>query len=116
MARMEDETMRNVEVVGFEDRVKEALPGELRYACLHWTSHMMATEGTDEKCLSMLSKFTCGRLLNWMEAMSLLGDVPRAILMLREIHAWAVSEHWLDRKSKRLNSSHSGESRMPSSA
>ena len=57
---------------------------------------MMAGEHADEKCLSLLEQFTHGRLLNWMEAMSLLGEVPRAILMMRDIHAWAVSEHWLD--------------------
>ena len=96
MARMEDETMRNVVVADLEGRVKNALPSELRYACLHWASHMMATGQADEKCLSLLNKFTRGRLLNWMEAMSLLGEVPRAILMMRDIHAWAVSEHWLD--------------------
>ena len=35
-------------------------------------------------------------LLKWMEAMSLLGEVPRAILMMRDAHAWAVSVHWID--------------------
>ena len=34
--------------------------------------------------------------------------------MMEELHA--VSKEWEDRKSTRLNSSHSGESRMPSSA
>ena len=57
---------------------------------------MMATEDTDEKCMSLLREFTHGKLLNWMEGMSLLGEVPRAILIMRDIHAWAVSEHWLD--------------------
>ena len=96
MAGMEDEAMRNIDVVNLEGRVKEALHNELRYACLHWASHMMATEHADEACLSMLNRFTCGSLLNWMEAMSLLEEVPRAILMMRNIHAWAVSGHWLD--------------------
>ena len=98
MAGMEDEAMLNIDVADSEGRLKEALPSELRYACLHWASHMMATGQVDEKCtsISLLNKFSRGRLLNWMEAMSLLGEVPRAILMMRDIHAWAVSEHWLD--------------------
>ena len=96
MARIEDETTRNVDVADLEERVKEAFPEELRYACLHWASHMIATDHEDEKCLSLLEQFTRGRLLNWMEAMSLLEDVPRAILMMRDAHAWAVSGHWLD--------------------
>ena len=28
--------------------------------------------------------------------MSLLGEVPRAILIMRDAHAWAVSGNWLD--------------------
>ena len=95
MARVEDETTRNVDVADLEGRVKEAFPDELRYACLHWASHMIASEHADE-CLPSLEQFTRGRLLNWMETMSLLGEVPRAILMMRDAHAWAVSGHWLD--------------------
>ena len=83
-----DETMLNTEV---ERRVELALPGELRYACLHWASHVMATGGGYAGCLSSLEKFARKRLLSWMEAMSLLGEVPRAILMLRDMHAWTVS-------------------------
>ena len=96
MAGIEDETVQNVDVVDFEGRVKEAFPSELRYACLHWASHMMATGQADEECLSLLKKFTHWKLLNWTEAMSLLGEVPRAILMMRDIYAWGVSGHWLD--------------------
>ena len=96
MARMEDETMRNIEVVGLEERAEKVFPSELRYACLHWASHMMASGHADKKCLSLLSEFAHGRLLNWMEAMSLLGEVPRAILIMRDMHAWGVSGHWLD--------------------
>ena len=79
-----------------EERVKEAFPEELRYACLHWAAHMIATDHEDDRCSSILKQFTRGRLLNWMEGMSLLGEVPRAILMMRDAHAWAVSVHWFD--------------------
>ena len=96
MARIEDETTRNVDVADLEERVKKAFPDELRYACLHWASHMIASEHADEKRLSSLEQFTGGCLLNWMEAMSLLGEVRRAILMMRDAHAWAVSVHWFD--------------------
>ena len=97
MVRMEDEAMMNIEVVDLAEKVEEALPGELRYACLHWASHVMATTGdAHEKYMSLLNEFTHACLLNWMEAMSLLGEVPRAILMMRDMHGWAVSVHWLD--------------------
>ena len=96
MAEIEDWTMRNVDVDDFKGKVEKAISSELRYACLHWVSHMTASEDADEKCLSSLNQFTRGWLLNWMEAVSLLGEVPRAILMMRDAHAWAVSAHWLD--------------------
>ena len=94
MAEIEDWTMRNINVD--KGKVEKTISSELRYACLHWASHMIASEHADEKRLSLLDKFTHERLLNWMEAMSLLGEVPRAILMMRDAHAWAVSGHWLD--------------------
>ena len=96
MAGIEDETVQNVYVAGLEGRVKKVLPSELRYACLHWASHLKASKHEDEKCLSSLDQFTRERLLNRIDAMSLLGEVQRAILMMRDAHAWAVSGHWLD--------------------
>ena len=91
MLEIEDVTMRNADVVDLEDRVKKALPSELRYACLYWTSHVTAIGHVEETCLSLLTEFTRERLLNWIEAMSFLGTVPRAIGMLKDMHEWAVS-------------------------
>ena len=71
-------------------------PDEIRYACLYWASHVMETGDVYEECFPSLYQFTHERLLNWIDAMSLLGEVPRAILMMRDAHAWALSVHWLD--------------------
>ena len=90
---IEDWTMQNVDID--EGKVEKTISSELRYACYHWASHMTATEHADDKCV-LLDQFTHGRLLNWMEAMSLLKEVPRAILVLRDAHAWAVSGYWLN--------------------
>ena len=95
MARVEGETTRNDDVANLEGRVKETIPDELRYACLYWASHVMETGDVHEFLMS-LKQFTHERLLNWMEAMSLLGEVPRAILMMRDAHTWAVRVHWLN--------------------
>ena len=94
MAEIEDWTMRNINVD--KGKVEKTISSELRYACLHWASYMKASKHADEKCLSSLDQFTRERLLNWIDAMSLLGEVPRAILMMRDAHAWALSVHWLD--------------------
>ena len=90
LAGIEDKT------ADFEGRVKEVIPSQLQYARLHWTLHMIATEHEDEMCLSSLHEFTHVSLLYWLEAMRLLGYVPRAILMMWDIHAWTVSGNWLD--------------------
>ena len=79
MAGIEDET------ADFEGREKEVLPSQLQYARLHWASHMIATEHEDEMCLSSMHEFTHASLLDWMEAMCLLGDVLRAILMMQDM-------------------------------
>ena len=60
MAGIEDMAKRNVDVTDLEGMVKNALPNQLRYACLHWASHMIANGHADEKCLFSLKKFTCG--------------------------------------------------------
>ena len=93
MAGIEDHTMLNNEVTNFEERVLQVLPAELKYACLYWTSHMLAVECVEHDTESLLSKFLHERLLNWMEAMCLLKAVPQAIVMMRDGHAWAVSGH-----------------------
>ena len=95
MAGIKDETMPNDDVVEFNEKVDRALPSQLRYACLHWASHVAAIRHADEKCLPLLAEFTRRCLLNWMETASLLNEVPRATLMLRDMYSWAVSGYWL---------------------
>ena len=80
LARIEDETLQNIEVADLEGRVKEVLPSQLQYERLHWA--LTAIEHADEKCLSSLHEFIHGSLLNWTEGMRLLGEMPCAILMM----------------------------------
>ena len=96
VADIEDETTQNVDINGSKEKVEKGFSSELRYACLHWASHVIAIEHADEKCQSSLDQFTRRCFLNWVEAMNLLEEVPRAILMVRDVHAWAVSGHWPD--------------------
>ena len=95
MAGIKDGTVMNADVANLKGRVKKEIPNELRYACLHWASHITAARDVGRECVSSLDEFTRRSLLSWMEAMSLLGEIRRAILMLRDMRAWAVSVHWL---------------------
>ena len=90
MATLEDPTVENSKVDGFEERVKNALSTPIRYACLYWVSHLAATEQKNEYIDVPLRNFLFHHLLHWIEAMSLLGSIPVAINMMKKIHTWAV--------------------------
>ena len=42
MLGIEDGVVPNIDVVDLEGRLKRIFPSELKYACLHWASHVMA--------------------------------------------------------------------------
>jgi hypothetical protein len=74
----------------FEQKVQDAIPSELRYACLYWTSHLSWVEYGDEAVVQALKKFSMCSLLWWFEAMSLIGSIPTVAGMIQEAHRWAV--------------------------
>ena len=90
MAKIEDPTVENGKVDGFDEKVKEAFPTPVRYACMHWVSHLAAAEQKNGQVEVLLRDFLCHHLLHWIEAMSLLGSIPQAIDMMSEAHIWAV--------------------------
>ena len=90
MAALEDPIAKNSSVDGFEESVENALSVPLRYACLYWVSHLVATELRNEKIEALVHDFLLHHLLHWIEAMSLQRSVPTAINMMREAHTWAV--------------------------
>ena len=91
MAGMVTQTTLNNEVPDLGRQVKKAISGELRYACINWVSHIVATKSLDTKTMSLLSDFIRNCMLYWMESMSLLGEVPHAILMMKDVYTWSVS-------------------------
>ncbi|KAL8885397.1 MAG: hypothetical protein Q9215_006747 [Flavoplaca cf. flavocitrina] len=65
------------------------LPKHVRYACEYWVDHLMGTKSDTRaqyvrdsgKVHSFLEK----DYLHWLEAMSLMGKMPRAVLMITEV-------------------------------
>ena len=61
------------------------LPKHLRYACRYWTEHLKCAR-LDSSCtyskMRALKNFFRTKFLNWLEAMSLLGQMTQAVLMV----------------------------------
>jgi hypothetical protein len=81
----------NSEVDGLEEKVRAALSPELQYACRHWGSHLKRVELGDAMVVEKLTEFSRGRILMWLEAMSLIGSISMATSLMEEARLWAVS-------------------------
>ncbi|KAF9512726.1 hypothetical protein BS47DRAFT_1330217 [Hydnum rufescens UP504] len=91
VAGIEDPSLLNSKVDGFEAKVASALPAEAQYACRFWGSHLSRVEIGDEKVMGALEEFAMRSILWWIEAMSLLGSIHTVASSVREAHRWAVS-------------------------
>ncbi|EKM52762.1 uncharacterized protein PHACADRAFT_211976 [Phanerochaete carnosa HHB-10118-sp] len=75
----------NSEVPMLSELVAEHIPPSLQYASLHWTHHALCGEINNE-LLDVLTKFGESHLLNWLEVLSLLGELSGAISALQMLH------------------------------
>jgi NACHT domain len=91
IAGISDPSLLNEEVDGFEEKVREAILPEVRYACRYWAFHLSCVELGDETVAKELERFLMRSLLWWFEAMSLIGSIPTAVHSILEAHRWAVS-------------------------
>jgi hypothetical protein len=86
-----DSSLLNSEVEGLEQKVRDALPPEVQYACRYWSSHLSCVEYGDEMMVQMLEKFSTRSIVWWLEAMSLIGGISAAVNSIQEARRWAVS-------------------------
>jgi hypothetical protein len=69
-----------------ESSIARSLPPELQYACRYWVDHLVQSQHQIiEKNTTCL--FLQKHLLNWLEAMSLLGESGRCIYLLERLQA-----------------------------
>jgi len=85
MCKVGDPSICNREVVDLPVRVSTHIPPHVQYACRHWASHLVVGD-IEDKMLNLLLDFCSNQLLNWLEVMSLFGELDGAIAALRAAH------------------------------
>jgi len=98
MCKIGDPSLYNDEVVDLPARIVEHVPAHVRYACRHWASHLLS--GNVGNCvLDLLLRFCSSQLRNWLEVMSLLGELDGAVTALQSAcrmvkvrHPWVLCQ------------------------
>jgi hypothetical protein len=66
------------------------VPAHARYACDHWTVHLVENESTSDPILAQLLKDFCNKsLLTWIEVLSHANELGETREMLWDAHSWA---------------------------
>lgn len=93
-----DPTRLNSEVPDLGDRLGRAVSDLLRYACLHFASHLSASSPHDDVFIKFMATFCESKILAWIETLSYLGHLEVVGPALKNLRAWyAVSctyAHW----------------------
>ncbi|KAG8818106.1 hypothetical protein FRC18_000259 [Serendipita sp. 400] len=91
MCGLESSLLLNEEVEDMKKRVAEKISDELQYSCMHWSSHLAhCPYPAHSDIMRRLDRFfeDMGPLY-WIEALSLIGEIPIGIPMLRQVVQWA---------------------------
>ncbi|CUA72610.1 putative WD repeat-containing protein alr3466 [Nostoc sp, PCC 7120] [Rhizoctonia solani] len=93
ICNLESSYMFDEDVPNIDDKVNEAIPLDLLYACQYWAVHL-SSSGRSGDMLEMVHEFLSKRLLLWMEVLSLTKRIDRAIRQMELAITWPQSmEH-----------------------
>uniref|UniRef100_A0A0W0FWB0 NACHT domain-containing protein n=1 Tax=Moniliophthora roreri TaxID=221103 RepID=A0A0W0FWB0_MONRR len=74
---------KNAEIHDLRNRRNLHIPGALRYACRFWAQHLSMSPFEPKEITRYLEEFVQERFLYWIECLSLLGEMGRALQCLR---------------------------------
>ncbi|KAI9056723.1 hypothetical protein FKP32DRAFT_1431815 [Trametes sanguinea] len=77
-----DQHLLNNEIPNLQERIAQHLPSERQYAVQYWVQHLLHAE-VDQDLLGALQSFCDNHLLDWLEALSLMGCVHVAVAALQ---------------------------------
>lgn len=75
------------EIDDLQSRIQRNVSPHVRYACLHWPTHLFRSEPR-ERSMYALKAFCMEKMLYWLEALSLLGELGIAPDQLAAVHVW----------------------------
>jgi len=84
MCKIGDSSLFNQEVPDLPGRLVANIHPDVEYACRYWASHLVNANIGGEM-LDLLLGFCSNDMLNWLEVMSLLGELDGAINSLRSL-------------------------------
>lgn len=91
MCNLGDPSLLNCDIEDLDKRCKLRIKEGVRYAC-RWFAHHLSQipwdRRTDKTLILSLQSFATRYLLNWIEVLSLTGELDSAILSLREAVDW----------------------------
>lgn len=78
----------NRDIKNLSERIQANTSDALRYSCLHWSSHLCEDlEPASKEVCEALDNFLREQELHWLEVLSLINEVPAAIVALRKLIA-----------------------------
>lgn len=84
----------NSEVEDLADRKRHSVSAALEYAACHWADHLQQVPPTDHDVgvlVEVLTRFVNGFLLQWVELLSLLGDLGTVLASLSKAKSWLLA-------------------------
>jgi hypothetical protein len=87
ICNIKDPTKLNSEVDKIHDRIALHISCHLQYACRHWMWHLCHSWASQD-LLWMMKNFLRTKLLYWIEACSLLGELRTALVGMDEVQRW----------------------------
>ncbi|CUA73482.1 putative WD repeat-containing protein alr3466 [Nostoc sp, PCC 7120] [Rhizoctonia solani] len=75
------------DIPDLDQRVKQAIPMDLLYACQYWAVHLWLGEKSDERATE-LHEFLSKRLLLWMEVLNLTKRIEKSVGLVEQAMSW----------------------------
>ncbi|KIM21035.1 hypothetical protein M408DRAFT_117289 [Serendipita vermifera MAFF 305830] len=87
ICELETSYLPNSGIEDLNERVQRNISDILQYSCLHWASHLCSNLdlASKEICEDLDKLLKSERILYWLEVLSMMGEVPAAIVALRNL-------------------------------
>ncbi|KAJ8496431.1 hypothetical protein ONZ45_g12449 [Pleurotus djamor] len=87
ICNLEDPLVFRNEILDLDKRLSTSLPSHVQYACLHWSVHLSDSLPSSKRT-NLLKEFAETKLLNWMEALAMMGRVEMIVAALNRVLKW----------------------------